>query len=153
MARGRKPDLQVVQDLKGRPNQTRPLKPGLMSTGEIRIPEHLPPDAEAVIEHIKTSMPPEVFGALDVYALTCFAYAWSMHKAAVEGIAADGYISASHNGVESPHPWTRLVREAAMVMAKYGPELGLSPLSRQRLANPDREPNGKFGKLLNERRA
>lgn len=151
MKRGRKPDLQVVQDMKGNPNKRRDKKPGIRTDGTVILPDHLPSDAIACIEHIRSSMPTEVYCDLDSYALTCFAFAWSEHVAAVKGIQIDGHISVNQQGNEAPSAWHRIAREAAMVMAKYGPSLGLDPVSRQDMANRNDVQESKFGSLVGGR--
>ena len=157
MKPGPKPELQIVQNLKGNPNKGRKktskkTSPGIYSNNRVVIPDHLPPAAVECIEQIRSSMPPEVYCDLDTYALTCFAFAWSEHKAAVIGIGVDGHITISNQGTEAPSAWHRIAREAALVMSKYGSSLGLDPVSREQFELQKEAPS-KFNGLMKDRSA
>ena len=148
---GRKPKPAELKKLEGNPGKRRIIEPEVVGFGEPFVPPHLHEDAQACIEHIKRSMPPKVYSALDSYALSAFATAWAWHKHAAHVMSAPDFLPMDYdqNGVMRPSPWFRVLKSQSAEMRQWGNRLGLNPAARANLKLPGRdEPKSKFEGLV-----
>jgi P27 family predicted phage terminase small subunit len=82
-----------------------------------------------------TNAPPGLLRRLDRALLAAFCVAEAIHAEAVEQLAAAGTVLApgSVAGTLVQHPLQRIIDKEALVLARLGAELGLSPASRSRI--------------------
>src|SRR5215217_4712758 len=135
-----------VRKLEGNPGKRRIPEPVVRATGKIFEAKHLTADAKACIEVIRNSLPIKTFAALDSFLLTSFAEAWSLHKAAVIAIQAEGHISEGSTGQPVVNPWIKVLNEQARIMLALSGKLYLDPVSRLAIRT-DEQPKSKFSDL------
>ena len=149
--RGPKPKPAAVERLEGNPGKRPIIEPMVVGLGEPFVPPELHEDAQACIEHIKRSMPPKVYSALDSYALAAFATAWAWYKRAAHVMSDPAFepIDTDQNGVQRPSPWFRVLNSQSAEMRSWGDRLGLNPAARTSLKLPGQnEPRSKFAGLV-----
>ena len=149
--RGRPKKPAELERLDGNPTKRPIIEPEVVGLGEPFVPPHLHEDAQACIEHIKRSMPPRVYSALDSYALAAFATAWAWHKHAAHVMSDPAFvpIDTDDRGVQRPSPWFRVLNSQSAEMRSWGDRLGLNPAARASLKLPGRdEPKSKFDGLV-----
>lgn len=143
--RGPKPKLAIQDYLDGSPHHGAKSEGKVYTDdspkalGSIFVPDHLPEDAQGVIEVIRESMPPGVYAKLDTFLLSAFAVAWMIHRKATMEISAPEFEWLEENtetGLSKPNPWITVQRNQAMLMATLGDRLGLDPKARQSLKLP-----------------
>jgi phage terminase small subunit len=130
--------LPQIRRLEGNPGHRAIIDSGIEAKGEPFVPDHLSDDAKAMVEMIRTSMPPGVYSRLDTFALAIFATAWSIHKRAVQ--------EAQRRPLDPV--WARIMRQQARIMNTYSAKLGLDPISRSTLHVP--RPPSKFDRFLKQ---
>lgn len=110
---------------------------------------------------VVAAMPPDVYTALDVAALTQYALAWSMLIRAQQDLDARGLMIASplfdREGNEvgdavEVNPAVKAWKAANEVLIRMADRLGLSPGVRARMSIPGRNaaPTSKFGTLIQQ---
>jgi P27 family predicted phage terminase small subunit len=147
-ARGPRPAPSELKRLKGNPGKERLPPPSVSAFGEPFIPEHLAADAQACIDVVRTSMPPDIYRRPDSFILASFATAWALHKKAVEHLQKTGEHTVQTARGEQVGPWVRILNDQAKLMASLGDRLGLDPKSRAALHLPSETPKSKFDGLL-----
>lgn len=153
MARGRKRKLKAIDILEGNPSNREIEDYGIKGLGEPFIPEHLMDDARGCIECIKASMPPQVYSALDSYALAAFGMAWAIHKRAAHEInnPTFEFVKGNSEGLGYPNAWLTILNKQAQMMVAIGSRLGLDPVARQALKLPKaRQQSSKFDGLTGQ---
>lgn len=167
--RGPKPKPKMIRLLEGNPSR-RPLTPD-----DVEVISGLPPvkpslvamDEQASLEwdRVIASMPPGLYTAADVSALTLYATSWAMlHRAQLEldthGVMVEERTTKyNDDGSEEVRirykssPALAAWKTAAEHLWKAGDRLGLSPGVRSRLQLPKKEeaPASKFSGLLTTR--
>ena len=149
--RGRKKKPSAIKVLDGNPGKRRIVEPEINPTGDIFIPPHLDDDAQACIEVIKRSMPPQLYRAIDSFALSAFATAWAWHKHAAHVMADPEFspIIIDVTGNQKVSPWFRVLNSQSAEMRSWGDRLGLAPSARASLKLPGQAAEAsKFGGLI-----
>ena len=97
-------------------------------------------------------MPPGLYTAADVPALTVYCLAWVMYRNALAQLAREGTIVAGSMGQKVAHPAVAIAKAQAEIILRTGDRLGMSPVARVRLEVPDQAPASKFAGLIGGRR-
>lgn len=153
MARGRKRKLKAIDILEGNPSKREIEDYGIKGLGEPFVPEHLMDDARGCIECVKASMPPQVYSALDSFALAAFGVAWALHKEATLRISDPQFqhVLVTDKGTQYLNPWLTILNKQAEKMVMIGSRLGLDPVARQALKLPQaRQQRSKFDGLTGQ---
>ena len=136
MRPGRKKKLDALVYLDNFPNKKAKqelMRAGCAGYGVPFISKHVLDDAKTCVQTIQESMPPGIYTRLDSFLLAAYGMAWALHKRAAEEIAQPRfkYVGTAQS------PWIKILNEQAMLLAKLGDRLGLDPVSRSSLNQPD----------------
>lgn len=148
--RGRPKKLPVVRRLEGNRSRTPIVETTLIPKGAPFIPDHLPEDAQACVELIKASMPPQVYATIDGFILSDFGTWWAWHKAAVHEMSSPDFkpVVAGSMGQAQVNPWFKILSMASQRMQALGERLGLDPKARMSIHVPEDRPVSKFDGLI-----
>lgn len=145
--RGPRPKPAKLKELEGNPGKRHIEQVLVEAVGKALPPEHLNDEATACFELVKSSMPPDLYGAADTFALAAFATAWAWHKRATEELdsPANMPLVPGSTGNLQPNPWFKIQKAMSEEMRAWGDRLGLNPHARAAIKLPTAEkPKSKF---------
>jgi len=137
--RGRKPKPTTLKRLAGNPGK-RPLRdPVKAALGIGSPPSSLPKAAKTIWRKLAKQLDEmELLARIDAGAFTVYCQALSEMHEANQHLETEGYFVKSPNGHMIQNPWLAIRKNAVKDIAKFAPEFGLSPVSRERLhVTPD----------------
>jgi len=137
MPTGRKKKPDEIKRLEGNPGK-RPLNGSApMPTGCAAKPPYVTGHAAAVWDQITSSMPPNLYTAVDSVVLAAFCVASGQYRTATETLAAEGLtVVSAVSGDEKPHPALQAQTKALTAISLLGARLGLDPSSRASIVMP-----------------
>jgi P27 family predicted phage terminase small subunit len=142
--KGRKPKPAALRLLTGTPlHKLRPATAAQWPATPLgEPPEWFDPDQAAAWNGARLSAPEGHLTALDRAVMTSYAVAVAAHRAATLDIQRDGRYRANAAGTVTLAPAVRAQAAAAAAVLRTAVELGLTPVSRQRvtLTPPDDDP-------------
>jgi P27 family predicted phage terminase small subunit len=148
--RGVKPKPARLRLLEGNPGR-RPIRPEVTPpAGETTCPEHLDAVAQAEWQRLAPGMAERgVLTPWDRAALAAYCASWSLWIDAAAKVAALGaVVKAPKTGVPMQNPYLSIANGAQDRMAKLAGELGLTPVSRTRLAVEPAKPKDKLSRFI-----
>jgi len=149
--RGPRPDLPLMQRLKGNPSKTKLRPDGPKAKGRPTAPKYLGDEARGIFEMIVRDMPPGVYAAIDAGAISAFAEAWADHEKATRALNAEGYMVVGSQGQQVINPWYRIKSDATAKMMTAGDKIGADPKARAALAvPPEGAEKSKFAGLIGQ---
>lgn len=110
-------------------------------------PDYLTDSQKELWRQIEKSAPAGVYTAADVPALERMVMAWDLYRRCQAEFATNLYAVGSM-GQLTPAPAIRIMAIAAVDMHKAGGELGLSPVARTRITQPENVDDDPFALLL-----
>lgn len=111
-------------------------------------PDHLSDSQRELWRQIEKSAPPGVYTSADSQALERMAIAWDRYRHCQREIEETGFYSIGSMGQRVVSPAIRIQAEAEKAMHRAGEVLGLSPVARSRIAQPDGIEDDPFEMLL-----
>lgn len=137
MPKGQKPKPALVKQLEG--NRSKIARAKLLAdprgNGVPRVPAHLSADERALWSDVVRSLPVGLLTRADEGCLERYAIAWARFREASKKITMSGLLIQSSLG-PIRNPLLVVQNVAAKEMHAAGSELGLSPVSRARMAAP-----------------
>jgi P27 family predicted phage terminase small subunit len=88
-----------------------------------------------VWRRVADSLPPGLLASCDADLFGCYVTAVTMHEEAARELTKTGLVIKGANGGAILSPLIRAQNRSALLMARLGSELGLSPTSRTHLAS------------------
>lgn len=151
--RGPAPKPSHVRKLEGVPGHHRPLSQKEPEpAGPARRPDFVTGEAAKEWDRAVGAMPPGLYTAADVPALTVYCLAWVMYRNALALVAREGMTAKGSMGQTVTNPNVAVVRAQAELILKAGDRLGMSPSARARLEVEDQAPAvSKFAGLIGGR--
>lgn len=146
MANPRKPAaLRALEGNRGH----RPIPNEVKAFGKPKIPERLNEGQREVWNELIDSIPPTILKSADVQVLERMSVAWHSYRGICEQIARlPGPLIAGSTGSPILNPLFRARAIEAAIMDKCGMQLGLSPVARTKLVEPDKDDEDPLAKLL-----
>lgn len=143
----------------------RPRKPAAIrkaegNRGKRRIPDEMRPDGlpappdyldaeqRVCFAAVVDSLPPGVLCAADQPAVERMAVSWAAFRTCVRSIGATGLLIKAADGKAARHPLWIVMRGACAEMEQAGSSLGLSPVARTRIAQPEKANDDPLALLL-----
>lgn len=161
--RGPQPKPAAVRILEGNP-AGRPIPTDFVQPSEpVVCPDHVVGYAREVWYRIVGAMPPGIYTANDCDALATYCVAAQTLKMAAEALQIEGIViqpaqtviteadgkTIVYYGKRARNPWLMVFNEASGIVAKLGTQLGLTPIARQSINAPTKQPGAsKFAGLL-----
>jgi len=137
VGRGRKKKPDELKRIEGNPGK-RPLNGNApVPTGRPEKPPYVTGHAAGVWNQIISSMPPNLYTAVDSVILSAFCVAAGQYRTATEQLDREGLTLKSKNsGDEKPHPALQAQTKALNAISILGARLGLDPSSRSSIIMP-----------------
>lgn len=132
--RGRKPTAQKLKLLTGTDRPDRQKNIPRPAPGEIKCPAHLTGKAREAFKHYAEAC--DWLTPVDADALESYAVQLHVWNEARKLIKRDGILDESKPTLKA-HPAVNVMRDSATMMIRLAGELGLTPVSRQRLDIPE----------------
>jgi P27 family predicted phage terminase small subunit len=149
MVTGRKPKPRKIKELEGNRSKVGRASIGAepAGIGLPTLPAHLKGDSAELWRVTVRSLPDGLLTSADDAALEMFAREWATYREADAGIQRVGYLVNSPQGpIRNP---LLTIRNSAMRNASMlGAQLGLSPVARARLAQPNHADDDPMALLL-----
>jgi P27 family predicted phage terminase small subunit len=117
--------------------------------GRPRMPPGLSADEEELWLDTVASLPVGLLSRADEGGLEGFACYWALYRECRRVLAQDGMVIPTKAGAIR-HPLIPVMNQAAKIMNMFGGNLGLSPVARARLAQPDRWRDDPLALLLGD---
>lgn len=145
--RGRKSKPEAIKRLTGNPGrrkkkQAATFAPSPLTAQSAPAPEWLDAQAKA----IWTRLAPHlglVLTAVDLEKFSVFCQTVADYVRWKKLVAYEGEFIESPNGMKMAHPALSQIKQAAQLIAKYGSDFGLDPVSRSRItATPEAPKDG-----------
>ena len=136
MARHRKPA--PIRELEGNRSK-RDIPAEIVTIGYPEPPDHLTPDQSDRWADIVRSLPDGFLTRADTQTLERMAIAWAQFREATRQINRSALLTTSVKDPSMPvrNPLLLIQQKAAHMMHEAGITLGLSPLARTRLTQPE----------------
>lgn len=129
--RRRKPThLKLIEGRHYRLNRNEPVPVGDLS----EPPAVLDAAQRAAWIYAIQHAPKGLLKQLDAGVLQCWVVAKCLHDEAVTALQSSPRIIKSPNGMPTQSPWIQILNKQAVLMVKFGGELGFSPASRARVS-------------------
>jgi P27 family predicted phage terminase small subunit len=149
--KGRKPTPIATLRTRGtfRPDRHahRGIEPVPLCDGPLNPPEHLSESQKDCWRFVVQNAPDGVLKRIDQGLLTAYVVACDMHRvAAVQQEKMDAgsewplLVRSPRDGTLTMSPYVRILSRTTDTILRLGAELGLSPISRTRLAVPETSP-------------
>jgi P27 family predicted phage terminase small subunit len=113
-------------------------------------PKALSPEARPFHAHVVGSLPDNLLSRADDGALEVYAEAWARYRKARRMVEKAGFLVSTEKGRPMQNPLLAIMARAEDVMIKVGAELGLSPVSRARMATFEPPPDDTLKVLLGD---
>lgn len=151
MAPGPKGKPAAKKRLEGNPGQ-RPIPENFVEpTGDATCPDHLNGYAVTVWGRVMASMPAGVYTASDIELLAAYCMACAELKRAYAHLEVEGrvvHVQTKWGTTPRRNPWSAIAAESTRQITTLGSQLGLDPMSREKIKAPDARVPKKFGRLV-----
>jgi P27 family predicted phage terminase small subunit len=145
--RGRKPKPALIREAEGNPGH-HPLHLDLEAKGKPTMPNYLNDEEKMLWRSIEKAFPRGLLTGADTQAVERMAVAWAAFRECCRKIAVDGFTAIGSTGQATISPIVKLRNMTAREMHSAGEVLGLSPIARARITQPEHAPDDPLALLL-----
>jgi P27 family predicted phage terminase small subunit len=145
--KGRPPKPALVKELEGNPGH-QPLHMDVETKGKPIMPNYLNDEEKMLWRSIERALPRGLLGQADSQAVERMAVAWATFRECCRKITGNNLTTVGSTGQLTVSPFLKIRSMAAMEMHKAGEVLGLSPVARARITQPDNPGDDPLALLL-----